>query len=85
MRGIKLWYALWFFQVLNFLLIFCSIPLRYDSFWKELNHAKNTVKNWQDLKKENVGFAALFGLECFAWFWGGEVVGRGFTFTGYYV
>ncbi|XP_047176658.1 uncharacterized protein LOC124843864 [Vigna umbellata] len=62
-----------------------SIPLRYNSFWKELDHAKNMVKNWKDLNRENVGFAALFGLECFAWFWGGEIVGRGFTFTGYHV
>ncbi|BAT91689.1 hypothetical protein LR48_Vigan05g197800 [Vigna angularis] len=62
-----------------------SIPLRYNSFWKELDHAKNMVNNWKDLNRENVGFAALFGLECFAWFWGGEIVGRGFTFTGYHV
>ncbi|KAL5152470.1 hypothetical protein HKD37_13G038595 [Glycine soja] len=62
-----------------------SIPHRYNSFWKELDHAKNLVKNRQDLNMEKVGFAALFGLECFAWFWGGEIVGRGFTFTGYYV
>lgn len=74
-----------FFQVLNLLLIFCSIPHRYNSFWKELDHAKNLVKNRQDLNMEKVGFAALFGLECFAWFWGGEIVGRGCTFTGYYV
>lgn len=74
-----------FFQVLNLLLTFCSIPHRYNSFWKELDHAKNLVKNRQDLNMEKVGFAALFGLECFAWFWGGEIVGRGFTFTGYYV
>ncbi|RZB62625.1 hypothetical protein D0Y65_039742 [Glycine soja] len=51
----------------------------------ELDHAKNLVKNRQDLNMEKVGFAALFGLECFAWFWGGEIVGRGCTFTGYYV
>ncbi|KAG5115322.1 hypothetical protein JHK84_041435 [Glycine max] len=53
------------------------IPHRYNSFWKELDHAKNLVKNRQDLNMEKVGFAALFGLECFAWFWGGEIVGRG--------
>ncbi|CAJ1955372.1 unnamed protein product [Sphenostylis stenocarpa] len=49
-----------------------SIPHRYDSFWKELNHAKNLMKNWKDLNKANVGFAALFRLECFAWFWGAK-------------
>ncbi|TKY48239.1 hydrogen ion transmembrane transporter [Spatholobus suberectus] len=64
---------------------FASIPHRYNSFWKELDHTKNLVKNRQDLNMENVGIAALFGLECFAWIFGGEIVGRGFTFTGYYV
>lgn len=34
---------------------------------------------------ENAGLVALFGVECFAWFCGGEIIGRGFTFTGYYV
>ncbi|KAF4371431.1 hypothetical protein F8388_001959 [Cannabis sativa] len=38
-------------------------------------------KNRQELKVEDAGIAALFGLECFAWFCAGEIVGRGFTFT----
>ncbi|XP_061352726.1 uncharacterized protein LOC133297572 [Gastrolobium bilobum] len=62
-----------------------SIPHRYNSFWKELDHVKDLMKNRQDLYIENAGIAALFGLECFAWFYGGVIVGRGFTFTGYYV
>ncbi|KAF1883139.1 hypothetical protein Lal_00003322 [Lupinus albus] len=62
-----------------------SIPHRYNSLWKELEDAKKLLKNRQDLSIENASFAALFGLECFAWFCGGEIVGRGFTFTGYYV
>ncbi|KAL1349347.1 hypothetical protein HN51_025847 [Arachis hypogaea] len=62
-----------------------SIPLRYNSFLKDLDYVKNIVKNRHDLNIEDVGIGALFGLECFAWFWGGEIVGRGFTFTGYYV
>ncbi|XP_020239977.1 uncharacterized protein LOC109818855 [Cajanus cajan] len=62
-----------------------SIPGRNESFWKELDYVKNLWKNKQELKVENVGIAALFGLECFAWYWAGEIVGRGFTFTGYYV
>ncbi|XP_061347647.1 uncharacterized protein LOC133293126 [Gastrolobium bilobum] len=62
-----------------------SIPGRYESFWKELDHAKHSWKNRQELKVEDVGSAALFGLECFAWFCAGEIVGRGFTFTGYNV
>ncbi|KAJ9555795.1 hypothetical protein OSB04_010409 [Centaurea solstitialis] len=62
-----------------------SIPSRYDAFWKELDHLKQLVKTRQDLKTEDMGIAALFGLECFAWYCAGEIVGRGFTITGYYV
>ncbi|KAL0558468.1 hypothetical protein IC582_003041 [Cucumis melo] len=62
-----------------------SIPGRYESFHKELDYVKQLWKNRQDLKVEDAGIAALFGLECFAWFCAGEIVGRGFTFTGYYV
>ncbi|XP_010536852.1 PREDICTED: uncharacterized protein LOC104811736 [Tarenaya hassleriana] len=61
-----------------------SIPGRYEAFWKELGQVKNLWKNRADLKVEDAGIAALFGLECFAWFCAGEIVGRGFTFTGYY-
>ncbi|XP_027341623.1 uncharacterized protein LOC113854676 [Abrus precatorius] len=62
-----------------------SIPGRCESFWKELDYAKHLWKNRKELKVEDVGIGALFGLECFAWFCAGEIVGRGFTFTGYYV
>ncbi|XP_021276821.1 uncharacterized protein LOC110411120 [Herrania umbratica] len=62
-----------------------SIPSRYETFWKELDYAKHMWKNRKELKIEDAGIAALFGLECFAWFCAGEIVGRGFTFTGYYV
>ncbi|PKI49079.1 uncharacterized protein LOC116201094 [Punica granatum] len=62
-----------------------SIPHRREAFWKELDYIKQAWKNRQDLKVEDAGIAALFGLECFAWFCAGEIVGRGFTFTGYYV
>ncbi|CAL9223646.1 unnamed protein product [Arabidopsis halleri] len=61
-----------------------SIPGRYETFWKEVDYAKNLLKNRANLKVEDAGIAALFGLECFAWFCAGEIVGRGFTFTGYY-
>ncbi|XP_075502794.1 uncharacterized protein LOC142540487 [Primulina tabacum] len=61
-----------------------SIPGRTESFWKEFDYVKNMWKHRQDLKVEDAGIAALFGLECFAWFCAGEIVGRGFTFTGYY-
>ncbi|KAK8483882.1 hypothetical protein V6N11_081586 [Hibiscus sabdariffa] len=62
-----------------------SIPGRTESFWKELDYVKNLWKNRKELKVEDAGIAALFGMECFAWFCAGEIVGRGFTFTGYYV
>ncbi|GER35117.1 mitochondrial ATP synthase subunit G protein [Striga asiatica] len=61
-----------------------SIPGRTESFWKEIDYMKNMWKNRHELKVEDAGIAALFGLECFAWFCAGEIVGRGFTFTGYY-
>ncbi|KAK3032025.1 hypothetical protein RJ639_036399 [Escallonia herrerae] len=63
--------------------LYNSIPGRYESFWKELDYVKKLLKNRQELKTEDVGIAALFGLECFAWFCAGEIVGRGFTLTGY--
>ncbi|XP_059452980.1 uncharacterized protein LOC132183635 [Corylus avellana] len=62
-----------------------SIPGRNEAFWKELDYVKQLWKNRNELKVEDAGIAALFGLECFAWFCAGEIVGRGFTFTGYYV
>lgn len=66
------------------LLLICSIPGRTEAFWKELDYVKNMWKHRQELKVEDAGIAALFGLECFAWFCAGEIVGRGFTITGYY-
>ncbi|CAL5435746.1 unnamed protein product [Camellia sinensis] len=62
-----------------------SIPGRYESFWKELDYVKQLLKNRQEMKIEDAGIAALFGLECFAWFCAGEIVGRGFKITGYHV
>ncbi|RRT50143.1 hypothetical protein B296_00050267 [Ensete ventricosum] len=62
-----------------------SIPGRYESFWKELDGLKHIWRNRKDIKVEDVGIAALFGLELYAWSCVGEIVGRGFTFTGYYV
>ncbi|MCL7038499.1 hypothetical protein MKW94_015432 [Papaver nudicaule] len=62
-----------------------SIPGRTELFWKEVGSVKQLWKNRQDLKVEDAGIAALFGLECFAWFCAGEIAGRGFTFTGYHV
>ena len=73
------------YQTNSFWCNFCSIPGRSEAFWKELDYVKNLWKNRQELKVEDAGIAALFGLECFAWFCAGEIVGRGFTFTGYYV
>ncbi|KAE9585904.1 putative ATP synthase, F0 complex, subunit G [Lupinus albus] len=73
------------YELLKLLLICCSIPHRYNSLWKELDYAKNIVKNRRHINIDNASLVALFGLECFAWFCGGEIVGRGFTLTGYYV
>lgn len=72
----------WSFLKLVFLLN--SIPGRYEAFWKEVDCVKQMWKNRKEMKVEDAGIAALFGLECFAWYCAGEIVGRGFTFTGYY-
>ncbi|KAL1804924.1 hypothetical protein DCAR_0830707 [Daucus carota subsp. sativus] len=61
-----------------------SVPGRYEAMQKEVEYVKQLWKNRKDLKVENLGIAALFGLECYAWYCAGEIVGRGFTFTGYY-
>ncbi|KAH7651251.1 ATP synthase F0 complex subunit G mitochondrial protein [Dioscorea alata] len=62
-----------------------SIPGRYEAFWKELDGVKQIWRNRKELKVEDAGIAALLGLELYAWFCVGEIVGRGFTLTGYYV
>ncbi|CAL9187042.1 unnamed protein product [Musa hybrid cultivar] len=62
-----------------------SIPGRYESFWKEIDGLRHIWRNIKDLKVEEASIAALFGLELYAWSCVGEIVGRGFTFTGYYV
>ncbi|EOY27063.1 Mitochondrial ATP synthase subunit G protein isoform 2 [Theobroma cacao] len=62
-----------------------SIPRRYEALWKELDSLKQFLKTKDAWSMENASVAALFGVECYAWSWGGEIIGRGFTLTGYYV
>ncbi|XP_022715115.1 uncharacterized protein LOC111274610 [Durio zibethinus] len=62
-----------------------SIPRRQEAFWKELDSLKQFLMTKEAWNIENASMAALIGVECFAWFYGGEVIGRGFTVTGYYV
>ncbi|CAN6332288.1 unnamed protein product, partial [Urochloa humidicola] len=62
-----------------------SLPGRYEAFWKELDQVKQLWRNRNDLKVEHAGVVALFGIELYAWFCAGEIVGRGFTLTGYHV
>ncbi|OEL21339.1 hypothetical protein BAE44_0017642 [Dichanthelium oligosanthes] len=62
-----------------------SLPGRYEAFWKELDGVKQVWKNRKELKVEDLGIATLFGVELYAWFCVGEIVGRGFTLTGYKV
>jgi F-type H+-transporting ATPase subunit g len=42
---------------------------------------KQLWRNRSDLKVEHAGVAALFGIELYAWFCAGEIVGRGFTLS----
>ncbi|KAJ4717928.1 Mitochondrial ATP synthase subunit G protein, partial [Melia azedarach] len=52
-----------------------SIPNRREAFWKELDGLKKLLKNREvELNLDNAGIAALFGVECFAWFCGGEII-----------
>ncbi|KAK4412596.1 hypothetical protein Salat_2906700 [Sesamum alatum] len=51
-----------------------SIPGRYEAFWKELDSVKQLLKRRNELKIEDAGIVALFGIECFAWFCAGEIV-----------
>ncbi|MBA0582051.1 hypothetical protein Godav_020843 [Gossypium davidsonii] len=62
-----------------------SIPRRYEAFWKELDSLKELLKTKEAWNIENASMAALIGVECYAWFFGGEIIGRGFTITGYHV
>lgn len=57
----------------------------YEAFWKELDSLKQFLKNKEAGSIENASMAALIGVECFAWFCGGEMIGRGFKITGYHV
>lgn len=63
----------------------CSLPGRYEAFWKELDFVKAKLRNRNDMKLEEFGIAALFAGECYAWFCVGEIVGRDATLTGYKV
>lgn len=65
--------------------VFFAAFLDVESFWKELDGAKLLWKNRSSLKVEDAGVAAMFGIELYAWFCLGEIVGRGFTLTGYHV
>ncbi|KAF0898524.1 hypothetical protein E2562_008119 [Oryza meyeriana var. granulata] len=62
-----------------------SLPGRYEAFWKELDGVKQVWKNRKELTVEDLGIVTLFGVELYAWFCVGEIVGRGFTITGYKV
>jgi F-type H+-transporting ATPase subunit g len=62
-----------------------SLPGRYEALWKEIDYVKQKVFARNDLKLEELGIAALFLGECYAWFCVGEIVGRGGTLTGYKV
>ena len=49
----------------------------------EAAEARAAAHNWRELPLRDVGIAALFAAECFAWFCVGEIAGRGWHLTGY--
>ncbi|GJX59689.1 putative ATPase, F0 complex, subunit G [Tanacetum coccineum] len=60
-----------------------SKQLFYTRLARELDFVKHSFKNFRtEMPIERVGVAALFGLECFLWFWAVEIACRGFTVTG---
>ncbi|OMO66358.1 ATPase, F0 complex, subunit G, mitochondrial [Corchorus olitorius] len=58
-----------------------SIPRRYEAFWKEIESLKEFSKTKEAWSMENASLAALFGVECIAWCWGGKVIGRAGEFV----
>ena len=60
-----------------------ELPVRYAHMSLEWAAVRNAARNWRELSLGEVGMAAAFGAECFAWFCVGEIVGRGGTLTGY--
>ncbi|MBA0835814.1 hypothetical protein Goarm_008070 [Gossypium armourianum] len=58
-----------------------AIPSRYEAFQKEMDYVKLMWKKRNEWKIEDAGIAALFGLECFAWYCTGEIVGRAFCIS----
>eukprot|EP00270_Netrium_digitus_P004943 TRINITY_DN1641_c0_g1_i1.p1 TRINITY_DN1641_c0_g1~~TRINITY_DN1641_c0_g1_i1.p1 ORF type:complete len:124 (-),score=17.82 TRINITY_DN1641_c0_g1_i1:238-609(-) len=62
-----------------------SIPKRYEHALKDVDVLKQKWSNRAELPLSEVGIGAIFVAELFAWFCVGEIVGRGFTVTGYKV
>eukprot|EP00243_Klebsormidium_subtile_P003892 TRINITY_DN17523_c0_g1_i1.p1 TRINITY_DN17523_c0_g1~~TRINITY_DN17523_c0_g1_i1.p1 ORF type:complete len:130 (-),score=18.31 TRINITY_DN17523_c0_g1_i1:343-732(-) len=62
-----------------------TIPHRQKLFWKDVDTVKSKWAHRQDLSVHEIGTAALFTLELYAWFVVGEIIGRGGTLTGYKV
>ena len=60
-----------------------ELPVHYAQLRAEMEQVRAAAGNWSELPLATVGRAALFSAECFAWFCVGEIVGRGFTLTGY--
>ena len=60
-----------------------ELPVRATHLRREWASVRNAARHWRELSLGQVGTAAAFGAECFAWFCVGEIVGRGGTVTGY--
>jgi len=60
-----------------------ELPVRYAHLRREWAAVRGAARNWRNLSLGEVGTAAAFSAECFAWFCVGEIVGRGGTLTGY--
>lgn len=62
-----------------------SVPKRIEGATKEVETLRELWAKRGELTVGDVGVGALFVAEVYAWFVVGEIVGRGFTLTGYKV
>ena len=57
--------------------------MRHAQLRREWAAVRAAARSWRERSLGEVGTAAAFAAECFAWFCVGEIVGRGGTLTGY--
>ncbi|CAL6279265.1 unnamed protein product [Bathycoccus prasinos] len=59
------------------------IPKAIETAEREAGMVKERWQKVDEMSVKEVGVAVLFGLETYAWFCVGEIIGRGGSLTGY--